>query len=81
MTHGLSYLPQADLVLVMVDGEITEIGSYLQLKEEEGAFAEFLRTYASSEQTDGSGKKRSSLYSNLFKNRSIKEHLKKKQCF
>ncbi|KAF6719853.1 Multidrug resistance-associated protein 1 [Oryzias melastigma] len=54
VTHGLSYLPQADLVLVMVDGEITEIGSYLQLKEEEGAFAEFLRTYASSEQTDGS---------------------------
>uniref|UniRef100_A0A8C7Z3N0 Multidrug resistance-associated protein 1 n=1 Tax=Oryzias sinensis TaxID=183150 RepID=A0A8C7Z3N0_9TELE len=46
VTHGLSYLPQAHLVLVMVDGEITEVGSYQQLKEKEGAFAEFLRMYA-----------------------------------
>uniref|UniRef100_A0A673A259 Multidrug resistance-associated protein 1 n=1 Tax=Sphaeramia orbicularis TaxID=375764 RepID=A0A673A259_9TELE len=46
VTHGLSYLPQTDLILVMVEGEITEVGSYKQLLETEGAFAEFLRTYA-----------------------------------
>lgn len=46
VTHGLSYLPQVDLILVMVDGEITEVGSYQQLMATEGAFSEFLHTYA-----------------------------------
>ncbi|XP_036408292.1 multidrug resistance-associated protein 1 isoform X1 [Megalops cyprinoides] len=50
VTHGLSFLPQADLILVMVDGEITEVGSYAELLGRQGAFAEFLRTYASAEQ-------------------------------
>ncbi|XP_041856879.1 multidrug resistance-associated protein 1 isoform X2 [Melanotaenia boesemani] len=53
VTHGLSYLPQTHLILVMVEGEITEVGSYQQLMDKEGAFAEFLRTYATVEQTDG----------------------------
>ncbi|XP_068192205.1 multidrug resistance-associated protein 1 isoform X2 [Antennarius striatus] len=52
VTHGLSYLPQADLILVMVEGEITEIGSYQQLLSTDRAFAEFLRTYASVDHTD-----------------------------
>lgn len=46
VTHGLSYLPQVDLILVMVDGEVTETGSYQQLLDKDGSFAEFLRTYA-----------------------------------
>ncbi|KAM8825503.1 multidrug resistance-associated protein 1-like isoform 1-T1 [Synchiropus picturatus] len=52
VTHGLSYLHHVDLILVMVDGEITEMGSYKQLKHTNGAFAEFLRTYATVEQVD-----------------------------
>lgn len=56
VTHGLSYLPQADLILVMVEGEITEMGSYQQLMDAEGAFAEFLRTYTAVDQTDNNGK-------------------------
>uniref|UniRef100_A0A8K9WYE8 Multidrug resistance-associated protein 1 n=1 Tax=Oncorhynchus mykiss TaxID=8022 RepID=A0A8K9WYE8_ONCMY len=52
VTHGLSFLPQADLILVMVEGEITERGSYLELMARDGAFAEFLRTYANKEQED-----------------------------
>uniref|UniRef100_A0A8C1FUC5 Multidrug resistance-associated protein 1 n=1 Tax=Cyprinus carpio carpio TaxID=630221 RepID=A0A8C1FUC5_CYPCA len=52
VTHGLSFLPQADLILVMVDGEITEMGSYTELLGRQGAFAEFLRTYASTEQEE-----------------------------
>lgn len=52
VTHGLSYLPQADLILVMVEGEITEMGSYQQLMATEGAFAEFQRTYSAVEHTD-----------------------------
>ncbi|XP_054880485.1 multidrug resistance-associated protein 1 isoform X2 [Poeciliopsis prolifica] len=52
VTHGLSFLPQTDLILVMVDGEITEVGSYQQLLVQEGAFAEFLRTYATVDQNE-----------------------------
>lgn len=55
VTHGLSYLPQANLILVMVEGEITEMGSYQQLMATEGAFAEFLRTYAAVDHTDNDG--------------------------
>lgn len=61
VTHGLSYLPQANLILVMLEGEITEVGSYQQLMATEGAFAEFVRTYAAVEQTDNNGEKHYSL--------------------
>ncbi|MGH0124218.1 UNVERIFIED_CONTAM: hypothetical protein FKN15_024647 [Acipenser sinensis] len=53
VTHGLSYLPQVDLILVLVDGEITEMGSYQELLNRQGAFAEFLHTYANAEQDRG----------------------------
>ncbi|KAM9744789.1 multidrug resistance-associated protein 1 isoform 1-T1 [Menidia menidia] len=52
VTHGLSYLPQAHLILVLVDGEITELGSHQQLMDQNGAFAEFQRTYATIDQSD-----------------------------
>lgn len=55
VTHGLSYLPLANLILVMVEGEITEMGSYQQLMDREGAFAEFQRTYTAVDHTDNSG--------------------------
>lgn len=54
VTHGLSYLPQVDLILVMVDGEVTETGSYQELLDKNGSFAEFLRTYAGSAGSAGS---------------------------
>ncbi|NXR46089.1 MRP1 protein, partial [Hippolais icterina] len=51
VTHAINYLPQMDTILVMADGEISEMGSYQELLEQDGAFAEFLRTYANAEQT------------------------------
>uniref|UniRef100_A0A6Q2YDD5 ABC-type glutathione-S-conjugate transporter n=1 Tax=Esox lucius TaxID=8010 RepID=A0A6Q2YDD5_ESOLU len=54
VTHGLSYLPQADLILVMVEGEITEMGSYLELMGRKGAFAEFIRVFAGNEHKERS---------------------------
>ncbi|XP_072275072.1 multidrug resistance-associated protein 1-like isoform X1 [Pyxicephalus adspersus] len=52
VTHGVSYLPHVDSIIVMVDGKITEVGSYQELLEQDGAFAEFLRTYANAEQNN-----------------------------
>ncbi|XP_042171983.1 multidrug resistance-associated protein 1-like [Oncorhynchus tshawytscha] len=54
VTHGLSFLPQADLILVLVEGEITEMGSYLELMARDGAFAEFIRLFAGNERKERS---------------------------
>ncbi|XP_049867756.1 multidrug resistance-associated protein 1 isoform X1 [Pectinophora gossypiella] len=42
VTHNVSYLSQTDLVVVLKEGEISEAGTYQQLLEKKGAFAEFL---------------------------------------
>ncbi|XP_053413290.1 multidrug resistance-associated protein 1 isoform X3 [Nycticebus coucang] len=54
VTHGISYLPQVDIIMVMSGGKISEMGSYQELLARDGAFAEFLRTYASGEQDQSS---------------------------
>ncbi|XP_041671461.1 ATP-binding cassette sub-family C member 3 isoform X1 [Cheilinus undulatus] len=46
VTHGISFLPQVDNIMVMVDGRVSEMGSYQELLKQNGAFAEFLRNYA-----------------------------------
>uniref|UniRef100_A0A7N9ANN6 ABC-type glutathione-S-conjugate transporter n=1 Tax=Mastacembelus armatus TaxID=205130 RepID=A0A7N9ANN6_9TELE len=53
VTHGMSFLPQADLILVLVDGEITESGSYQELLSRHGAFADFIHTFASTDSSSG----------------------------
>ncbi|XP_023680988.2 multidrug resistance-associated protein 1 [Paramormyrops kingsleyae] len=54
VTHGTSFLPQADLILVLDDGEVTEMGSYSDLLSRHGAFAEFIQTFASTERKESS---------------------------
>ncbi|XP_072416269.1 multidrug resistance-associated protein 1 isoform X2 [Chiloscyllium punctatum] len=49
VTHSVSFLPRMDRILVMVDGKISESGTYKELLMQNGAFAEFLRTYAPTE--------------------------------
>uniref|UniRef100_A0AAQ5ZCK6 ABC-type glutathione-S-conjugate transporter n=1 Tax=Amphiprion ocellaris TaxID=80972 RepID=A0AAQ5ZCK6_AMPOC len=56
VTHGMSFLPQADLILVLVDGEITESGSYQELLSRHGAFADFIHTFASTERKESKHK-------------------------
>lgn len=52
VTHGMSFLPQADHILVLVDGEITESGSYQELLSRHGAFADFIHTFANTERKE-----------------------------
>ncbi|XP_013142439.1 PREDICTED: multidrug resistance-associated protein 1 [Papilio polytes] len=42
VTHNVTYLAQTDLVLVLRDGQVSEAGTYQQLLEKKGAFADFL---------------------------------------
>lgn len=57
VTHGLSYLSQTDLILVMSEGEIIEMGTYQWLKEKEGAFSGLLQTFNAADHT-GKGPQR-----------------------
>lgn len=46
VTHGVSFLPYVDEIVVLKEGCVSEVGSYQSLKDSKGAFSEFLDTYA-----------------------------------
>ncbi|XP_077593671.1 multidrug resistance-associated protein 1-like [Stigmatopora nigra] len=46
VTHSLSLLSAADLVLVMEDGRVSEMGSYAQLLERKGDFAKLIHNFS-----------------------------------
>uniref|UniRef100_A0A671YF12 ATP-binding cassette, sub-family C (CFTR/MRP), member 2 n=1 Tax=Sparus aurata TaxID=8175 RepID=A0A671YF12_SPAAU len=46
VTHGVSFLPYVDEIVVLVDGVVSEVGSYKSLRARKGAFSEFIDTYA-----------------------------------
>ncbi|XP_077285787.1 multidrug resistance-associated protein 1-like [Arctopsyche grandis] len=47
VTHGITYLPEVDSIIVLKDGYITETGTYKELLAKKGAFAEFLLQHLS----------------------------------
>uniref|UniRef100_A0A8D0EF95 ABC-type glutathione-S-conjugate transporter n=1 Tax=Salvator merianae TaxID=96440 RepID=A0A8D0EF95_SALMN len=49
VTHSINFLPQVDNIVVIVDGKISEMGSYQELLQQKKSFAEFLRNYAPDE--------------------------------
>ena len=49
VTHGLTYLPETDKIIVMKEGKISETGTYSELLDKKGDFADFLIQYLSEE--------------------------------
>ncbi|XP_066291270.1 multidrug resistance-associated protein 1-like isoform X6 [Branchiostoma lanceolatum] len=49
VTHGISFLPQCDQIMVLVDGRIWLLGTYTELMEQNEAFADFIRNYGNFE--------------------------------
>jgi ATP-binding cassette subfamily C (CFTR/MRP) protein 1 len=47
VTHHLEVLPQADLIITMLDGRVAEIGSYAELMAAEGALAKLVQEHVS----------------------------------
>ncbi|KAJ8308836.1 hypothetical protein KUTeg_013710 [Tegillarca granosa] len=47
VTHGVHWLPKVDQIIVMRNGEISEIGTYSELLQNGKEFSEFLKTYSS----------------------------------
>lgn len=76
VTHNVTYLAQTDLVLVLRDGQVSEAGTYQQLLEKKGAFADFLLHHLSdAERTSPEGKGVFILLS-----RELARYLEEKSC-
>ena len=56
LTHSIGYLPQMDQIIVMKDGKFSEIGTYTQLLEAGGDFADFLIEQLQQEMTSHENK-------------------------
>ncbi|XP_054699047.1 multidrug resistance-associated protein 1 isoform X2 [Grus americana] len=55
VTHTINILPQVDNIVFLVNGTISEIGSYQELLQRNGAFAEFLHSHVTAEEKAGTG--------------------------
>ncbi|XP_075371089.1 ATP-binding cassette sub-family C member 6 isoform X1 [Mycteria americana] len=55
VTHTINILPQVDNIVLLVDGTISEFGSYQELLQRNGAFAEFLHSHITAEEKAGAG--------------------------
>ncbi|NWY76647.1 MRP6 protein, partial [Erithacus rubecula] len=55
VTHTINILPQVDNIVFLVDGMISETGSYQELLQKNGAFAEFLHSHVSEEEKPRAG--------------------------
>ncbi|NXN35947.1 MRP1 protein, partial [Rhinoptilus africanus] len=55
VTHTIHILPQVDNIVFLVDGTISEIGSYQELLQRNGAFVEFLHSHVTAEEKAGTG--------------------------
>lgn len=42
VTHSITYLREVDLIVVMKDGQVSESGTYKELLDKKGDFADFL---------------------------------------
>ncbi len=45
VTHSVTFLPKVDVIVVLKDGRISEVGAYQDLIEQDGDFADFLKTH------------------------------------
>ena len=52
VTHGITFLPQVDRIVVLKGGEISEMGSYKELLAQKGAFSEFLLQHLDDEREE-----------------------------
>ncbi|XP_035889629.1 canalicular multispecific organic anion transporter 2 isoform X2 [Phyllostomus discolor] len=46
VTHSISFLPQMDFIIVLADGQVSEVGTYSALLQRSGSFANFIHNYA-----------------------------------
>uniref|UniRef100_A0A3B3VBR8 ABC-type glutathione-S-conjugate transporter n=1 Tax=Poecilia latipinna TaxID=48699 RepID=A0A3B3VBR8_9TELE len=81
VTHGVSFLPWVDEVVVLVNGRVSEVGSYQSLRASKGAFSEFLDTYGTeqSNQTSSEGNHKTCLWCFLLSENGVCERKEKEK--
>lgn len=52
VTHSVTYLREVDLIVVLKDGQISESGTYKELLDKKGDFADFLILHMQEESID-----------------------------
>jgi len=62
VTHGITYLPDVDNIIVLKEGEVSEVGTYQELIAKRGAFAEFLLQHLQEREDDSEGRKNNKFY-------------------
>ena len=56
VTHGVTWLPYVDVIVMMKEGRVQEVGSYNELMERNGPFSRYLKkclTQDEGEQREG----------------------------
>uniref|UniRef100_A0A1B6KLL2 ABC-type glutathione-S-conjugate transporter n=1 Tax=Graphocephala atropunctata TaxID=36148 RepID=A0A1B6KLL2_9HEMI len=71
VTHGVTFLPETDVIVMMKDGQVVEMGSYRQLIKSKGPFADFLLQYL--EEADEPDGKLEEIREELFKDPSLRD--------
>lgn len=62
VTHGITFLPEVDLIVVLKDGTVSETGTYKELLAKKGAFADFLLQHLQEESTEDGAAEGNLLY-------------------
>jgi ATP-binding cassette, subfamily C (CFTR/MRP), member 1 len=62
VTHGITYLPDVDNIIVLKEGEVSEVGTYQELIAKKGAFAEFLLQHLQEREDDSEGRNNNKYY-------------------
>jgi len=52
VTHGITYLPKTDYIIVMKEGKVSEQGTYEELIAQKGEFAQFMLEYMTEDNED-----------------------------
>ncbi len=52
MTHGITYLPHVDVIAVLSNGTVSEVGKYDELMARNGPFADFIHNYGQEDAAD-----------------------------
>ncbi|XP_054260595.1 multidrug resistance-associated protein 1-like [Macrosteles quadrilineatus] len=73
VTHGVSFLAEADLIVVMKQGRISECGTYKQLIANKGDFADFLLQYLEDAQDSDEDNGMGEMREELMKDASLRD--------
>ncbi|KAF9969099.1 Canalicular multispecific organic anion transporter 2, partial [Actinomortierella ambigua] len=77
VTHGIHHLDQMDNIVLLKDGEISEMGKYYDLLDAQKGFYELIRDYQVTHSSEGKKKKRgllSSIHSALTRDDAASQH-------